>query len=52
MSIKDINKFRTKHKAIKKHFTRQISHDITYMWNLKKRIKINLAAQQKHTPRL
>ena len=28
---------------------RQISYDITYVWNLKKRIQMNLFTKQKHT---
>ena len=28
---------------------RQISHDITYMWNLKKMIQMNLFTKQKQT---
>ena len=31
---------------------RQISYDITYMWNLKKTIQMNLLAEQKQTHRL
>jgi len=31
---------------------RQISYDITYMWNLKKMIKINLFTKHKQTHRL
>ena len=31
---------------------RQISYDITYMWNLKKMIQMNLFTKQKQTYRL
>ena len=31
---------------------RQISHDITYMWNLKTRIQMNLFTKEKYTHRL
>ena len=30
---------------------RQISYDITYMWNLKKKIQLNLFTKQKQTYR-
>ena len=31
---------------------RQTSYDVTYMWNLKKRIQMNLFVEQKQTHRL
>ena len=31
--------------------TRQISHDITYMWNLKKMVQMNLFAKEKQSHR-
>ena len=31
---------------------REISYDITYMWNLKKMIQVNLFIKQKQTPDL
>ena len=31
---------------------RQISYDITYMWNLKKMIQVNFFTKQKQTHRL
>ena len=36
----------------KKERGRRISYDITYMWNLKKKIKMNLFTKQKQTHRL
>ena len=30
-------------------FSGQVLYDITYMWNLKKTIKVNLYTNQKHT---
>ena len=30
---------------------RQISYDVTYMWNLKKKVQINLLKKQKQTHR-
>ena len=37
---------------VKSHSETQTSYAITYMWNLKKRIQMNLCAEQKHTHRL
>ena len=39
-------------KGSKSHRERQISYDITYMWNLKKMIQMNLFTKQKQTHRL
>ena len=38
--------------TVKCQTVRRISHDITYMWILKKRIQMNLFAEQKQTHRL
>ena len=36
-------------KCIKSDRERQISYDITYMWNLKKMLQMNLFTKQKHS---